>query len=162
MVAIKMTEKPSLDDAGYEALSDFRYELRRFLAFAENNAREQGLSVQQHQLLLAIRGHYCGEVTIGWVAERLLIKPHSASELVKRLEARDLVVTKRSVLDARRICLTLTPLAEQILAQLSSIHRDEIERIQPQLMRALKRLSGHSSSSVPSTREGKAKAKSSR
>lgn len=135
-----MTETPSLDDAGYEALSDFRYELRRFLAFAEDNARNQGLSVQQHQLLLAIRGHYQGEVSIAWVAERLLIKPHSASELVHRLEARNLVVRNKSAKDARRVALTLTPLAERLLGELSTVHRAEIERIQPQLMRALKRL----------------------
>lgn len=135
-----MTETPSLDDAGYEALSDFRYELRRFLAFAENNARDQGLSVQQHQLLLAIRGHYHGEVSVNWVAERLLIKPHSASELVNRLEARNLVIRTRSAQDARRVGLTLTPLAERLLGELSSVHRAEIERIQPQLLRALKRL----------------------
>ncbi|GLI98961.1 MarR family winged helix-turn-helix transcriptional regulator [Sphingobium sp. BS19] len=136
-----MTDITPLDDAGYEALSDFRYELRRFLAFAEDNAREKGLTVQQHQLLLAIRGHYAGDVSINWVAERLLIKPHSASELVNRLESRSLVIRSRSEHDGRRVCLRLTPLAEQILAELSSVHRSEIERIQPSLLRALRKLS---------------------
>lgn len=135
-----MTEMQSLDDAGYEALSDFRYELRSFLFFAAENARGLGLSVQQHQVLLAIRGHFRGGVSIGWVAERLMIKQHSASELVKRLEARSLVVSRRSADDARRVCLELTPTAERILAQLSNVHRAEIERIQPQLTKALNRL----------------------
>src|SRR4051812_28562264 len=73
-------------EADYEALANLRYALRRFLDFSSAAAQEAGLPSQQHQALLAIRG-YRGEapMTIGVLAERLLIAPHSTSELVHRL-----------------------------------------------------------------------------
>ena len=71
-----MVKKPKddLTDADYEALSNLRYTLRRFMDFSASAAQEEGLPAQQHQALLAIRGHR-GEdaMTIGILAERLLI-----------------------------------------------------------------------------------------
>ena len=64
----------------------------QFLAFSEARAAECGLTPQQHQALLAIRGAAPRPVSIGYVAERLILKPHSASGLVDRLEALGLVV----------------------------------------------------------------------
>ena len=73
--------------ADYQALSDFRYALRRFLAFSSDAAREVGLTPQQHQALLAIMGHPAAvAMTIGMLAERLLLKHHSTVELVDRLD----------------------------------------------------------------------------
>ena len=69
----------SLSDADYAALSDFRQALRQFHAFSEARAAEQGLTPQQHQALLAIRGATPEAPTIGTVAQRLMLKPHSAS-----------------------------------------------------------------------------------
>ena len=47
----------SLLDDDYRALAAFRTELRRFLQFSEEAALAVGISPQQHQALLAIRGH---------------------------------------------------------------------------------------------------------
>lgn len=123
----------ALDDADYAALSDFRAALRGFLAFSEARAMEVGLSPQQHQALLAIRGAPAGQATIGYVAERLILKPHSASELVSRLEALDLIARRPSEEDRRRTLLALTDRAEVILAALSATHREEIRRLKPLL-----------------------------
>jgi len=131
-------EEP-LTDYEFEALADFRFEIRRFLAFSETNARAAGLTVQQHQALLAIRGEL-GTPSIGTVAERLLIEHHSASELVKRLEGRGLVSRERDPHDRRRVTLQLTDEAQEILSRLSAIHRAEIRRLQPTLSRLLNRL----------------------
>jgi DNA-binding MarR family transcriptional regulator len=128
-----------LNDSEFEALAAFRYELRRFFAFSESKARAEGLTVQQHQALLTIRGEP-SEASIGTVAERLLIEHHSASELVKRLVARGLLVRERDPQDRRRVTLRLTQEAQEILSRLSSIHRSEIERMQPTLSRLLARL----------------------
>src|SRR3546814_5115611 len=54
-------------------------------------ANEVGLSAQQHQALLAIRGAEDAKATVGYIAERLILKPHSASELVHRLEKLSLI-----------------------------------------------------------------------
>ena len=40
----------------YIFLSEFRYQLRKFLNFSESAAREIGITSQQHQLLLAVMG----------------------------------------------------------------------------------------------------------
>ncbi len=41
----------------YAALADFRFRLRRFLAFSEAAAARAGLPPQQHQALLTLAGH---------------------------------------------------------------------------------------------------------
>src|SRR6476620_5317557 len=86
----------------YAALSDFRHALRSFLLFSEQRAAEHGLTAQQHQALLAIRGAPGEQVTIGFLAERLVIKPHSASGLVERLRALELVTRIASTHDRRQ------------------------------------------------------------
>lgn len=128
-----------LHDSDYAALADFRAALRGFLAFSEARAGEVGLSPQQHQTLLAIRGAPEGQATIGYVADRLILKPHSASELVSRLEALDLLSRRPSENDRRRTLLALTDRAEVILAKLSATHREEIRRLKPLLTELLGR-----------------------
>ncbi|MFC4294675.1 MarR family winged helix-turn-helix transcriptional regulator [Novosphingobium tardum] len=125
--------------ADYAALADFRHALRQFLAFSEGRAGEHGLTAQQHQALLAIRGAG-GAVTVGYVAERLILKPHSATGLVNRLAAQGLVARQASQVDRRVALLTLTEKAEDLLAELSATHREEIGRLRPLLIDLLDKL----------------------
>ncbi|PXV99057.1 hypothetical protein C7422_107210 [Pantoea ananatis] len=46
--------QPKMTDADYILLANFRTELRRFIAFSESQARNVGLTLQQHQALLTI------------------------------------------------------------------------------------------------------------
>lgn len=128
-----MPETKPLTDEDYVALADFRHALRRFLAFSAGEASEAGLTPQQHQTLLAIRAAPAGTATVGLVAERLIVKPHSATGLVDRLAALDLVERSTSDADRRRAILSLTPKAEAILAGLTRVHRAEIDRLLPLL-----------------------------
>ena len=76
----KRTPAPSLslDDHDYVALAAFRHSLRSFLAFSEQAARKAGLTPQQHQALLAVRGLVSEKgVTVGELAGRLLLKHHT-------------------------------------------------------------------------------------
>ena len=74
--------------ADYEALAEVRYQLRRFLHFSEQTAREAGLEPQQHQLMLALKGLPGGaRPRVSDLAERLQIKPHSAVERINRLSS---------------------------------------------------------------------------
>lgn len=123
----------ALDDSEYAALADFRHALRAFQAFSEVRVAEYGLTPQQHQALLAIRGAPHAYVTIGYIADRLILKPHSASGLVVRLEALGLVVRRSSPADGRLALVELTPRATALLETLSVIHRDEILRLRPLL-----------------------------
>jgi DNA-binding MarR family transcriptional regulator len=122
----------------YAAIADFRHRLRRFLAFSTEAATEAGLPAQQHQALLAIAGHTGeGPPTVGILARHLLIAPNSAAELVRRMEQGGLVTKSASREDRRRTELSLTPKAEAILLQLTVAHLEELQALEPALMRAL-------------------------
>ena len=132
---------PKLSKDDYEKLAEFRLGLRRFLDFSEQAAKEMGLTPRQHQALLSIRG-YPGKdrVTVGELAEHLLIRHHSAVELGNRLEALGLVERTVDPADGRRILLSLTPAAESILTRMSAAHLQELRRIGPRLAGLLKAL----------------------
>ena len=134
-------EQPSRpDQADYRALSEFRYQLRRFLEFSQTAAHAVGLTPRQHQALLAIKGFPTDEaVTVGDLAERLRIRHHSAVELVDRLSEAGLVVRRHDANDQRRVLLSLTDLADGYLAELSAAHLDELSRIGPMLRQVLER-----------------------
>ncbi|MGH2388654.1 MAG: MarR family winged helix-turn-helix transcriptional regulator, partial [Chloroflexota bacterium] len=46
-----------LDHEAFQTHASFRYVVRRFLRYAEDQARLAGITPQQHLLLLAVRGH---------------------------------------------------------------------------------------------------------
>jgi DNA-binding MarR family transcriptional regulator len=129
-----------LTDHDYAALANFRHTLRQFLAFSERRAADFGLTPQQHQVLLAIRGAGTAPVSVGYVAERMILKPHSATGLIDRLQALDLIVRQPSPTDRRQALVALTPKAETLLGQLSAVHRDEIKRLRPMLTELLGQL----------------------
>lgn len=109
-----------LDAADYQSLGEFRRAIRDFLAFSEESAREYGVTAQQHQALLSIRAHAGPEpMSIGELADSLLIKNHSAVGLVARLVERGLVARQASATDRRRVLLTLEPRGEETLQRIS-------------------------------------------
>src|SRR6202140_3222465 len=82
----KRTRSHALDAVDYKALAQFRFQLRKFLSFSEAAAHQAGLTPQQHQALLAIKGFSGAEpVSVGDLAEFLLVRHHTAVELVDRI-----------------------------------------------------------------------------
>jgi DNA-binding MarR family transcriptional regulator len=131
----------SLSKAEYEALAEFRYALREFVAFSEAEARSVGVPVRQHQALLAIRGVRGREaITVGQLAERLHIQPNSAVGLVNRLAAENLVARASHAGDRRQVFVSLTPHGLALLERLSTAHRAELRRIGPRLRELLSAL----------------------
>ncbi|GAN78068.1 MarR family winged helix-turn-helix transcriptional regulator [Acidisphaera rubrifaciens] len=126
----------------YEALAAFRHALRRFAAFSETEARAIGLTSQQHQALLSIKGmpresaHQEG-VSVADLAAHLIIRPNTAVELVDRLVGAGLVTRQDDPADGRRTLVALTPRADALLRDLSMIHREELRAIRPTLLRLL-------------------------
>ncbi len=117
-------------DADYRTLAAFRTELRRFLAFSADAARAAGLTPQQHQLLLAVRGHPGpAPASVTDVADALFLKRHSATELVARAADAGLVERHHDPADARRTLVLLTPAGEEVLAALSRQHHRELTRL---------------------------------
>jgi DNA-binding MarR family transcriptional regulator len=127
--------------AEYEALAALRYRLRQFLRFSEEAAHSAGLSPQQHQALLAIKGFPRRErVTVGGLAERLQIRHQSAVGLANRLAANKLVSRETNAGDRRRVNLALTARGEIVLEKLSAAHRAQLRQIGPEIEMLLRRL----------------------
>ena len=114
----------------YEALARFRYALRRFVRFSEDAARRHGITPQQHQLLLAIKGFQGRDwATVGELAERLQLRHHSVVGEIDRAEAAGLVVRTPHPEDRRAVEVRTTAAGERMLASLTEVHRRELESI---------------------------------
>lgn len=151
-----MTESNDLKPTEYQALAEFRYQIRRFLRFSEEAAREAGIEPQHHQMMLAVKAMPHEEaVRIGELAERLQIRHHSAVELAGRLEEKGLIARSRDSEDRREVHVQLTPKGKRILRELSLYHRDELRSTAPELVRTLRRLTGETRSRSRLRRGGK-------
>jgi DNA-binding MarR family transcriptional regulator len=118
-----------LTDGDFRELLRFRDALRRFQRWSEGEAAAAGLTPAQHQLLLAVRGHD-GDPTIGDVADHLMLRHHSAVELVDRAERAGLLRRRPDPDDRRVVHLELTADGEAHLEALSAAHLDELRRLQ--------------------------------
>jgi DNA-binding MarR family transcriptional regulator len=121
----------TLDKCGFEALSHFRYELRRFLRFSEELTQTFGVTHLQYLLLLHIKGFPGREwATISELAERLQSHHHGVVSLVSRCEKLGLVFRKKSTEDRREVEVYLTPKGDEMVAKLAGLHRDELLKLQ--------------------------------
>ena len=129
-----VTRTPSVQDEDYRRLLEFRTGLRRFVRWSEEQARSVGLSPAQHQLMLAVRGHPDDRgPTIGDVADYLLLRHHSAVELVDRAEAAGLVRRRPDRDDQRIVRLRLTARGADKLRRLTAVTLEELARLSPGL-----------------------------
>ncbi|GAA1581642.1 MULTISPECIES: MarR family winged helix-turn-helix transcriptional regulator [Kribbella] len=120
----------ALTKADFEALARFRFGIRRYLRFSEQTVREHGLTPQQYQLMLALKGYPGREwATLRELADRLQLRHHSVVELVDRAQAQQLVRRDPHPADARAVQVRLTSEGEHALARLSALHRDELQRM---------------------------------
>lgn len=129
-----------MDKQHYQALAEFRYQIRLFLHFSEKAAREAGLEPQQHQLLLAVRG-FSGEgdgPTVGHLAERLQIRHNTAVELIDRMEERRMIRRRHGDIDKRQVVVELMKPGEKLLEKLTEEHTAEISETGPALIDALR------------------------
>src|ERR671916_1997 len=125
-----MAKGSKLTDDDYRRLLEFRTAIRKFLQYSKDQAAGVGLTPTQHQLLLAVRGHRGPQgPTIGEVAECLLIRHHSAVELVDRAEAAGLVVRRQDRGDHRVVRLALTRSGGGKLETISRANLAEIRRL---------------------------------
>jgi DNA-binding MarR family transcriptional regulator len=119
----------------YQAMADFRYELRRFLRYSEQITRRHGMTPLQYQLLLQVKGSPGREhATIGELAERLQAKHHGAVALVARCEEAGFVRKRNSNEDRRAVLVELTPKGERLLERLARLHRNELLALQGRVL----------------------------
>lgn len=115
----------------YETLSNFRYQLRRFLRFSEQISRKHGVTHLQYLLLLHIKGSPDQKwATIGELAERLQAHHHGVVSLVTRCEKLGLVRREQGRADRREVEVHLTPKGDKTLGKLARVHIDELLNLQ--------------------------------
>jgi DNA-binding MarR family transcriptional regulator len=132
-------KKLTLSD--YQALAEFRYQIRKFLRFSERAVRTAGLELGQYQLMLAIKGMPEGvRPRIRELANRMQIQHHSAVELINRLEGGGYVKRARARDDRREVLLALTSKGDRVLGDLALHHHEELRSAAPGLVAALQRL----------------------
>jgi DNA-binding MarR family transcriptional regulator len=134
--------KKTLRAKDYTALGAFRYAMRQFLRFSKDLlAARANLTPEQYEALLAIKASsQAGGMTVGQISERLQVRHHTAVSLIDKLEARKLVLRKRTNTDRRTVNVHLTRAGSTLLARLALIHYQEIRRRAPKIIRTLQRL----------------------
>ncbi len=125
-----MPSAPRITKADFEALSEFRYELQRFLRFAHESAKAHGLTPLQYLLLLHVEG--CPGrrwASIGEIAERLQRAHHGVVSLVSRCERAGLVQRRRGGTDRRVVEVHLTAAGARVARQVAARNRDELRSL---------------------------------
>ena len=138
----KQERRFKLTTRSYERLAAWRLALREFLRFSEEAAASVGLTMQHYQAMLTLRARADeDEVSIGDLAQDLLIKHNSAVGLVDRLVERKLVAREASSGDRRKVHVRLTARGRQLLSKLAGMHRRELQRMRPVLEKLLAEIS---------------------
>ena len=132
----------ALSETEYEALANLRYRIRKFRQFSGKAAEKLGLTRQQHQALLTIKGLGAGgRMSLSALADRLFLSPPEAAELAASLqEAGHITIEAKQ---KRRPVVLLTAQAEKLLRRLTSAHLYEIREMAPELIQALRMLQDH-------------------
>ncbi len=121
-----------------ESLAQFRYALRQFLRFSERASRQAGVSPQQHQLLMTVKGMRGRNwANVAEIAERLQVSHHAAVALVTRAQNLKLVKRAQGKEDRRTVQVSLTPKGEALIAQLAELHHQELGRLSHILLKQL-------------------------
>ena len=123
-------ERKPLTKTEFEALSEFRFQIRRFERFSEDVVQSMGITPLQYLLLLHVKG-YPGRsfATVGELAERLQAKPHGVVALLTRAEDHGFVERRQSDVDKRRVEVHLLPEGERVLRHLAELHRTELQSL---------------------------------
>ncbi len=81
------------------------------------------MTMQWYQALLVIKTYRDGSpINVGELAAELMIRDHSAAELVSRLEGADLVKRRTDPDDRRRSLLIITAQGDKSLTRLAAVH----------------------------------------
>lgn len=135
--------RKELTDRDYVALARFRRALRQFNATSEQAAKAAGITPQQHQLLLGVRGWVGEEApSISDLADVLLLRHHSTVELVQRATAAGIIDVHPDPRDARRQRVALTADGREALRTFYREHGSELKRFRQDMAVVLHELDG--------------------
>ena len=135
----KQRGKRQPTEAELAALAEFRAALRKFLAFSEQAAAARGVTMQWYQALLVIRTFNSeSPITVGELANQLIIRHHSAAELVSRLETGKLIRREYDSVDRRKSLLVITAAGERCLADLAAVHLEYLSDVAGPFLKSFK------------------------
>lgn len=118
------------DKQRFEALSEFRYQLRNFLRFSEDAAREEDITVLQYQLMLHTQGFDGRDwASVTEIAERLQAQVHGVVALISRCEEAGLVRRHQSTVDRRQTEVHLLPKGRRKLIKLAGEHLGQLSAL---------------------------------
>jgi DNA-binding MarR family transcriptional regulator len=119
-----------LTKAEFEALSEFRFQIRRFERFSEDAVQACGITPLQYLLLLHVKGFPGRDfATVGELAERLQARPNGVVALVTRCEENGFVERRQGVEDRREVQVHLLSEGERLLRHLAELHRTELQSL---------------------------------
>lgn len=126
----KKSKRRVLRKRDFEAISELRYQIRRFLRFSESAVRRAGITPLQYLLLLHLRGFPGRDwATIVELSERLQAQHHGVVALVSRCERLALVVKQPGRTDRRQVQVRLAPKGDKCLQRLAQMHRAELRSL---------------------------------
>lgn len=130
MAVGKTRTQGAIGKADFEALAEFRYQLRRFLRFSEEVTHANGITPLQYQLMLQVKGFPGREwASVAELAERLQAKHNGVVALVSRCEVLGLVQRRASKSDRRRVEIYLTTEGDRVVRGLADLHRTELQSL---------------------------------
>lgn len=122
---------PQFAKAEFETLSNFRYQLRRFLHLSEQLTQGAGVTNLQYLLMLHVKGTPGRDwATIKELAERLQSQHHGTVALVSRCAKLGLIERRPGRSDGREVEVHLTARGEDVVERLARLHRDELIRLE--------------------------------
>jgi DNA-binding MarR family transcriptional regulator len=125
----------SISKKNYETQAAFRYAIRRFLRTSEKNARSAGITPQQYQLLLSIKGVKGRDfANVSEIAEALQISHHAAVGLCTRAEQSGLIYRSVHMEDRRHVCIRLTEKGEKFLSTIAKANRLELDELKQSIL----------------------------
>jgi DNA-binding MarR family transcriptional regulator len=126
-----MKSETPLSKHEIKTLSDFRYQLRRFLHISEELTAAAGITNLQYLVLLHIKGMPERDwATITELAQRLLSKHHGVVALIDRCERLQLLERRPGRQDRREVEVHLTAKGQRLVQRLARLHRDELVRLE--------------------------------
>ena len=131
-----------VDQRKIRALAGFRNALRRFLVFSEDVTRRESMTTQQYQAILAIKAWPRGAISVGELAEELLLKSNAAAQLIDRLAKMGLVKRQKSETNVRVVLVQLTERGESVLLRLATLHLEQLSKRKKQWADIVRQLKG--------------------
>ena len=112
--------------------AEIQYAIARILRVTRKAIRLSGLTRRQYELLLILKaGPTAAQPSIGEIAARLGIRPHSAVGLADRLEQRGLARRRRV---QRRVILETTAKGNHAVQAVATEERESLRTIAPVLL----------------------------